>query len=231
MGVSRRAYGLDALRSEIDERWEGRDVRSDGWIGDAKHRSRPSDHNPNSAGVVQAIDVDEHTDRSERSDEVGRWLWDALLRSQDERIAYVIYEHRMFSSYKSGRGPAWTVGQGRGHTQHLHISLVDDVRLHDSSARWFAHLSALTNGDDTMTPAQESKLDTALSQLAWLRDKTDKTNGAVGRMEAVHGQGLADIGQSMAQMDVDSVADQIVESMGSEVGPQVAAELHRRLAE
>jgi hypothetical protein len=218
--MARRAYALDVIRAEIGGRWDGRDIRSDGWIGNAEHAARDSDHNPNDDDVVQAIDVDEHTDKSERSDEVGRWLWDELLASQDPRIKFVIYERRMFSSYASRRGPAWTVGPASGHTQHLHLSVVDDPKLYDSRVRWFAIPTTTPPKDDAMTPAQESKLDVALSQLAWLRDKTSKTNGAVGRMEAVHGQGLADLSAGRGDgggVNVEELADALSEQLGEDL--------------
>jgi len=48
------------LREQFDDTFPDRDRRSDGWIGDPRHASRPSDHNPDpKAGmVVRAIDVD-----------------------------------------------------------------------------------------------------------------------------------------------------------------------------
>jgi peptidoglycan hydrolase-like protein with peptidoglycan-binding domain len=54
----RVAGALLELRSEIDTRWPNRDRSSDGSIGDASHAASKSDHNPNPAGVVRAIDVD-----------------------------------------------------------------------------------------------------------------------------------------------------------------------------
>jgi len=34
------------LREQFDDTFADRDRRSDGWIGDPRHASRPSDHNP-----------------------------------------------------------------------------------------------------------------------------------------------------------------------------------------
>lgn len=53
------APSLAVLRAEINARWPGRDKASDGWIGDTAHQSTRSDHNPNSRGSVNAIDIDE----------------------------------------------------------------------------------------------------------------------------------------------------------------------------
>ncbi len=46
------------LREQIDDAFPDRDRTSDGWIGDAKHAARKSDHNPTDEGIVRAIDID-----------------------------------------------------------------------------------------------------------------------------------------------------------------------------
>jgi len=47
------------LREQFDDTFPDRDRRSDGWIGDARHSSRPSDHNPDpTTAVVRASDTD-----------------------------------------------------------------------------------------------------------------------------------------------------------------------------
>ena len=134
----RLARSLVQLRAEVNAAWPGRDLRSDGSIGDPAHASRTSDHNPNSAGVVQAIDVDEHTDPSETSEDVGRWLAEGLRASGDPRVKYVIYEQRMFSSYaipSAGVLP-WVWRNGTGHLFHVHVSVADDPALYDDPSPW-----------------------------------------------------------------------------------------------
>src|SRR5512145_2802484 len=52
------APSLDNLRDEINARWPNRKTDSDGTIGDEDHQSTDSDHNPNSRGSVNAMDID-----------------------------------------------------------------------------------------------------------------------------------------------------------------------------
>ena len=47
------------LREQINRRFPKRDKASDGWIGDAKHAQRASDHNPDADGWVHALDIDD----------------------------------------------------------------------------------------------------------------------------------------------------------------------------
>ena len=51
--------GGEALRGQVNNRWPNRDKRSDGTKGDSAHAARVSDHNPDSKGVVHALDIDE----------------------------------------------------------------------------------------------------------------------------------------------------------------------------
>jgi peptidoglycan hydrolase-like protein with peptidoglycan-binding domain len=51
------AANLANLRREINAHWPHRDKESDGWIADSAHPAT-SDHQPDSRGIVHAIDVD-----------------------------------------------------------------------------------------------------------------------------------------------------------------------------
>ena len=97
------------LRDQVDKRWPKRDKRSDGWIGDRAHQARKtSDHNPNKAGIVHAIDIDENLGKGKnRNGRSARRLANELLEYAasglpgSNRLKYVVYENRIASgTYK-----------------------------------------------------------------------------------------------------------------------------------
>ena len=57
--MAKLAKTLRILRDDnINIKWPQRPRAMDGWIGDAAHQQRDSDHNPNRRDTVDAIDVD-----------------------------------------------------------------------------------------------------------------------------------------------------------------------------
>lgn len=132
MASWRLARGLVNLRNEINDEYPGRSKISDGSIGDASHSSRTSDHNPDSRGIVYAIDVtqDDPFDTPTPNDDVAEAVAEFLRQSKDKRIKYVIWRGRMFSSYAARGIPAWAwrdYNGPNGHFHHVHISLVAGV--------------------------------------------------------------------------------------------------------
>lgn len=124
----RLAESLKKLREQLNESFPRRSKVSDGSIGDAAHSSRTSDHNPNSKGIVCAIDVtnDPETGPS------GQWLADTLVRNRDPRIKYIIWNHKICSSTNTPW--TWRPYHGiNGHTHHVHISVAGNV---DSRTPW-----------------------------------------------------------------------------------------------
>jgi hypothetical protein len=121
------------LREQIDDSFPDRDRKSDGWIGDAKHSNRKSDHNPDSSnGIVRAIDVDKDFDSRPST---GAYLADQIrecAKAGDKRISYVIYAGKIASAKKSWR---WRPYDGiNRHDHHIHISFTKEG---DQNGSWF----------------------------------------------------------------------------------------------
>jgi hypothetical protein len=107
-----------------------RSRRSDGTIGDAAHRSRRSDHNPDHRGAVLAFDL--------THDPVGGFdahaLVEAAVRRRDPRIKYAISRGRIWSKQYAADG--WRPYSGANpHQTHAHVS-VDRAHENDISSWW-----------------------------------------------------------------------------------------------
>jgi peptidoglycan hydrolase-like protein with peptidoglycan-binding domain len=129
----RVANSLLVLRAEINRRWPNRDTVSDGTIGDEAHRRSKSDHNPNSKGVVRALDIDVDGINA-------AWLAEHVRQlgaKGDARLTdggYAIFNHRIASEVK---GWTWRAYDGRNpHTAHVHVSVSRTERGYDSTAAW-----------------------------------------------------------------------------------------------
>jgi hypothetical protein len=112
------------LREQFDDSFPDRDRTSDGWIGDLRHSSRPSDHNPDAkTGVVRAIDVDRDVSGTAKPDLMPD-IADQLrlaAKAGEKRIAYIIFNGRIASSRMGWR---WRKYSGSNpHNHHCHISL------------------------------------------------------------------------------------------------------------
>ena len=108
------APALSSLRDEVNRAHPRRDKTSDGWIGDASHAARKSDHNPDysSGGVVRAIDIDH--DGIDKHELRRRVL-------ADPRTEYFIQDWLIYTR-QNGMRPARYTGSN-GHTAHSHTSL------------------------------------------------------------------------------------------------------------
>lgn len=133
----RIAQSLDKLRAQINGRFPGRNKKSDGWIGDAAHASKASDHNPHvkdgSTGVVTALDV---THDPASGCDAGI-LADVLVASRDPRIKYVIWNRRIIAG-DPGPSP-WTWRKYTGinpHNMHVHVSVRPTKSLYDDTSPW-----------------------------------------------------------------------------------------------
>jgi hypothetical protein len=132
----RAAKSLMRLREQVNAKAPARNKSHDGMVGDARHRSRNSDHNPwVDGGVVTAYDI---THDPARGCDVGR-LAEAIRSTRDPRVKYLIWRRRIanFAPIRGAAAWAWRpYGGSNPHDKHLHIS-VKETRVHyDNTDRW-----------------------------------------------------------------------------------------------
>lgn len=107
------------LRDAVSEWYPDRRTTSDGWLGDARHSSRKSDHNPDEFGWVRAIDIDARLDSS---DGLSVYLADQIriCAKTDKRLAYVIHNGMIASKLLNFK---WRKYSGfNKHLKHIHVS-------------------------------------------------------------------------------------------------------------
>jgi hypothetical protein len=110
------------LRLQVDDSFPDRDRASDGWLGDARHSARSSDHNPDADGIVRAIDIDRDLSGKAKPDLMPDLADQIRLCAKrgDKRISYVIFDGRIASSKKAWR---WRPYDGANkHNHHCHVS-------------------------------------------------------------------------------------------------------------
>lgn len=134
-GAWRVATSLLTLRDQVNALAPTRNKASDGTIGDARHQTEQSDHNPwvhdNGIGVVTALDITHDPAHGCDCEKIAG----SLKNSTDQRIKYVIWNQQIFSSTVS----PWTWRSYAGtdpHTGHVHISVVSDKAQYDDNSAW-----------------------------------------------------------------------------------------------
>lgn len=141
------APSLVQLRNEVNSRWPNRSKVSDGWIGDAAHSARKSDHNPDWSapgkrrGVVRALDI------TTKGIDV-----QLLLKhtTNDSRVAYVIYNRRIYQ-----HSTGWQPYRGSNpHTSHVHVSIARTPTAETNTKLWFGSGSGTAS---TTKPAAKPK--------------------------------------------------------------------------
>ena len=111
------------LREQIDDCFPDRDRTSDGWIGDAKHAARPSDHNPDAEGWVRAIDIDRDLSGKAKPDLMPDLVDQIRLLCKsgvEKRISYIIFDGFIYSAKFRFIKRKYT-GANK-HTKHAHFS-------------------------------------------------------------------------------------------------------------
>lgn len=124
--MARLAPALVNLRSEINARWPHRDKRTDGWLGDAAHKLRASDHNPDSRGIVHAIDIDK--------DGILPYVVISACLRDNWPTKYVIYNRRIWEPRNDWRDRPY---KGKNpHTDHIHVSIKTGANWESNKWHW-----------------------------------------------------------------------------------------------
>jgi hypothetical protein len=151
----RNCRASETLVDAVNAKWPRRDKASDGTIGDARHATRDSDHNPwvivDDEGVVRARDIDKDGIRA-------AWLAEQLRKlgeAGDKRLAnggYIIYNGRITSpDFKR-----WLKYTGRNsHKSHIHVSFSRQRSGFDSGGAW--HFLRVPDQPSPSTPKPRPK--------------------------------------------------------------------------
>lgn len=115
--MARIANSLARLRDQVNAKYPNRNKASDGWIGDAAHAATASDHNPNAAGVVCALDI---THDPANGLDVHA-MADRLRVNRHPDLKYIISNSRICGAWT---GWAWQPYYGSNpHNKHAHFSV------------------------------------------------------------------------------------------------------------
>lgn len=115
--MARLARSLEQLRNQVNAAFPSRSKISDGWIGDLAHAASASDHNPNGAGVVCALDI---TNSPQTGFDVHA-LADRLRINRHPNLKYIISNRRITGAWN---GWTWQPYNGSNpHSSHAHFSV------------------------------------------------------------------------------------------------------------
>lgn len=144
----RSVGSLLKLLEQINDLAPNRKKQSDGWIGDAKHMSRHSDHNPEPDGTVDARDFTHdppHLDIQK--------LADAIVASKDKRLSYIICNGKIVAGRKGPSPWKWRKYNGsNGHYHHIHVSVLDEGQ--DDKTPWKIESAFSKNAAADLTKKQ-----------------------------------------------------------------------------
>jgi hypothetical protein len=176
--MARLAPSLINLFDELNLRWPHRDHKSDGWIGDKAHQARQSDHNPDSRGIVHAIDID--------ADGIDTGLVVGMTARLDRATEYVIFNRWIYSRSRDFEPKRYT--GSNPHTGHIHVS----IRYGNGyeGAEW--HWGLAIPGGDSSTIVPVGPTEEMTDWRAYINRTGDEFTGAATSLahaiQAINGQ-------------------------------------------
>jgi hypothetical protein len=108
-----------------------RHKQSDGTIGDKNH-DPPSDHCPDSRGVVHALDVTHDPARGLDCEEVAG----AIRARKDSRVKYIIFKRRIMAGSEGPSPWKWRKFKKAPHDKHMHISIKHTAAAENDVRSW-----------------------------------------------------------------------------------------------
>lgn len=133
------APSLQQLFTEFNIIAPTRDHDSDGSIGNAAHQQTVSDHNPDSHGVVHAIDVDKDLRADFTMEEIVQYHLSECRKPNSigldrGRLTYIIYNRRIWSASSNWVQKPYT--GPNPHDKHAHFSCEYDLKYANDTRTW-----------------------------------------------------------------------------------------------
>jgi len=129
--MAKLAAPLRRLRDDnLNVKWPERPRALDGWIGDAAHQQRLSDHNPNQRGTVDALDVDSGQ-TGDTPIHVPTVIASMICHPSTH---YVIHRRRIMSSSTKFMPHVYT--GDNPHDKHIHNSIFQTTRAESSTTAY-----------------------------------------------------------------------------------------------
>jgi hypothetical protein len=189
------------LLAEIDAMSPDRDRSADGWIGDAAHQARHSDHNPEGDGSVDARDFTHDPAHGADMREISEQI------RKDPRVlgdGYVIFDGRITDD----QGEWQDYDGSNQHTHHMHVS-VNDAGQNDTS-RWLTDQGEFTVAEiDRLIKAQEATTAAVKAERLSVIAQGQKTRATFRHQSALTRQAIAEgNGDTVAAKEAETEAKQ-----------------------
>lgn len=168
----RPAKSLTTLLNQVNQAYPNRNKASDGLVGDSSHQAQPSDHNPNSARVVCALDLT-HDPKHFNAHKCA----DNLVKKPHSNGKYIISNRRIAQRLT---GWKWEPYYGSDpHDTHIHISVGvgpdgKSIQPYDSTTKW----NIKGNEEEMLTNKDHLK---ALTRQFLGKDPTADTKKYLGK--------------------------------------------------
>lgn len=121
--------------SQANTLWPARSRASDGTIGDARHASSVSDHNPDSRGIVHAFDLTHDPAHGVDCNVLADLLVKRVMRGAEFRVKLIIWDRRIWNP---SRSMTWRPYTGSNpHTKHMHVSILPGAGAENDTSPWW----------------------------------------------------------------------------------------------